>query len=885
MGREPTEAAACGVEAASMPAHRAPAPPVAGAPCRLAEPGILVAMIAPDQTAPVPTAPAGGGSAAVGPVLLAATVAFGAIVLVHAAGELQHRVRPFGAAGLWVWAAVAGLGLAASGLVTALARSRPVAPVHGMVGLAGALALALAGAVAAVGGSPLALWSIAAMALGATLAIAVGGARRTGQDLGLVLGCAAGVLVCVFGELPASLAHGPVVASLAAAAALLLVGFVPADPVAPASMRPSPLRTPLVVAAFALLGWSLWRTGEWAPACSLGMWSLAMFPVVAVVRGMPRQACVAAALLWAGSHFAPNAPVDAGHELVVARNGPAAVHYLRRSQELQLVAHGECVDATGPLRDEAPLVAVLVQALANPGDRVTLLGVGTGQVARDLHRLQRHVVEIVDGHACADSLRHRFAAVGPVAARDADVVPLPRRRSGIAEAARALPVASRQCLVLPVPVRDGDEALAVDVQRELRAVGGPGFVLQAIALDRVAPATLHQLFGAAAAAHAWNGLFVVGNAAVLCSAAAPIRWQQLPSFAQWSDDARWLAHRAHLGSLADVQHAMLGTLHEVAPPFAASPSAPGRAAALAVVHAWVRAAAPATESTSMGAGLAADSLLARWSALQAELRSAAARLRTLADDAEGRATAADLAARFLHIGAPLPELQAALGLPGRDGVALRQPAAASRNAFALDPTFFHHVPEVCRTLRVPLQPAGDLEDLAMLPVGAQLLAACTEDSPLAIALRARFPTACARALVAALAQAPLEPAAQQALRELADPFVLQEASIAVAGRHGEKELLAIWRGDLAMPPTLALLLRRAVEDRRLLARALGSRRDARSHDTLATLLEDEAVLVRAVAGESLRQVVGERIPFDPEWPQSRRHEAAERLRALHNRAP
>jgi hypothetical protein len=401
-------------------------------------------------------------------------------------------------------------------------------------------------------------------------------------------------------------------------------------------------------------------------------------------------------------------------------------------------------------------------------------------------------------------------------------------------------------------------------------------VLQFANLDRIAPARLQQWFASAVAAHRWNGLFVVGDAAVLVSA------ERHPAltrpFAQWSAAARWLAHSAHLGDAADVERALLGTLRRPDQPVASTAAGNGRAAVLPVLHAWL---AP----TGCEAAAGERSVLMSWSAQQAELRRQVAAIRGLDDSAAGRAQAQAIALRFLPRGAGHAVLQAALGLPGLDGEPVLSPAIASRRAFALDPTFFEALPAVCGGLPTVQQTRGDLEDLAQLPLPTRLAALCCEDSPFAVALRARFPSPCARALVAQLAIGPLLPAAAGALRELADPFVLREAARAVEGRSGERELLGLWRHDLPAPDLLLALLQRTPADRLALAAAMRGRRGADCRLLLAGLLEAEELAVRSIAGELLRDTMDAAVPYDPQWSQSARHEAAERLRSLHNRAP
>jgi hypothetical protein len=92
-----------------------------------------------------------------------------------------------------------------------------------------------------------------------------------------------------------------------------------------------------------------------------------------------------------------------------------------------------------------------------------------------------------------------------------------RRFLGLGSAIEALRPGSRQLVVLGEPL-GAVAPRTPELQLALRRAVGAGLVLQAVALDRVAPAHLQQWLAAASAAHPWNGLFVVGDAAVLVSA-------------------------------------------------------------------------------------------------------------------------------------------------------------------------------------------------------------------------------------------------------------------------------------------------------------------------------------------------------------------------------
>lgn len=854
----------------------------------LAEPGILLRMIAPEPAAVA--APSPRTVARPGGVAWAAAVLAGAavVVAIRAAAACERVDLPFGRHGLFGWWACGIVGLLAAVVVRRLpgaavrfgwVRYGWAAPGAGLALVAAAFALGLPteapGALAAV-------WLLLAGLLGALL----GGLARAARPHRL-LGIGGGGAAAAFGTAWFAVASEPAVFGCAG----LVLAVVALQSLRPGSERPADVlaargrgrwvRAVALVGSVLLLGHALATV---APAAWPGGVALtaAAVAITAVVWPLPAWALLASAVAAAFAPWSLAAPDFAGIERLVASAGEAKVTYLRSAQELRLRVDEQLVDAVGPERGEAPLAATLVHALTQPGDRVLVLGMGAGRVVQHLAEVAERGLDVVDWRPSAGPLRRLLAADGPVVAPAETTarraVPTPRI-GGAAAALAALPAAARQAIVLAEPLATDGPGTDLAIQAELARVTAGGPVLQVVALDRTPAPALHALFSAAAATHRWNGLFVVGEAAVLVSATAPFAADRVVPLADWGSAARWLAHEAHLGSTADLQRALLGTLPAAPPAGAVAATGVGRAAALAVLHAWLQ---PNPEPAAVGG---APGLLARWTAVQAELRAAAAKLRALPDDATGRAAAQALAARFLHLGAPRPELQAALGLPTADGVTLCAPAAASRRALALDPTFFRTPPAVCATLPMPVAEAGELEDLAWLPAPARLVEVASGDEPLAVALRARFPSRCARAFVAALAEAPLPPAASQALRELADPFVLREAAMVLVPRGRVRELLGLWRGDLAMPAELELLVRSGHEDRRALAAALRSRRDATCHAVLADLLEAPERDVRQLAAQALEQLLPARIPYDPDGPQSARHEAAQRLRSLHNRHP
>jgi hypothetical protein len=669
-----------------------------------------------------------------------------------------------------------------------------------------------------------------------------------------------------------------------AALAMAAAWWAP-QPAAPSSV-PQPRATwPAAAVVMAALWWSapsaLWQAPpSGAVAAFVGVavaaawaWAAGSLRIAAVLAG----GAAAVAMVWPA-----NLPFASSTHVVLASEGAASAVYVRATQELQLHAAGVLVDAAGPDRPHAALLATLVRATGATGDRVLVAGLGTGRLPALLHAADR-IGDVVDVRPEAAALLVRLAADGPVAPRETPWR-LPagwtRHGTGLAHVLAALPAGSRQAVVVGEPLHAAaEELLAPDLQCALREVVGSGHVLLPFELDRVDPRRLARLLHAAARAHAWNAVFAVGDAAVVVAAAAPIDWAALPDVDTWPDEARWLAHACHLGGTDDLRRACLGSVRADATLLPAGadawPDLPSRAAAIAVLaHFLTPPPAPPADGAS---------LFAAWSRRMADVRRASAELVVLPTGSGERAQA--IAARFLPVGAGAAALQAALGLPARDGARLKEPALASRCAHALDPTFLLVPPPLFAELPRVRQAAGDLEDFAMLPSGDRLVALCTGDGPLATALRARFPTATARALVAALARAPLADAAVEALRELADERVLAEAARAVVQRGAVRELLAFWRRDLAPPPALRALQQGDEGDRRALAVAVGGRRDAASLALLAELLVDASVAVRRLAAVALEHTAGAAIPYDPDGPAAAQVEAARQVRSLHTRTP
>lgn len=870
--------------------------PASAAPCPLQEPGILLRMITPDpaltpdplgsETRAVAVGGVGQSSvsgtsfarraALAAPGLGAALAAFGLSFEVA-----ERQLLPFGANG-GPGAAVCLLLFAAAATLARCLRAR--LPLAG----AAALLLAAAGLLQLLAIDAATMLGVLSLALGLVAGTATLGGRHV-----VIAAATAGAIAAVWSQVP-RLATEPLwMASIASALwSLCLVGGVDENALVPVANAAARGRRWLFAAALATAATALMVCG---PTACHAWWTIAALVgvVLAAIGGRLALLVVGSvALAVALTLAASSGDRDGFRRRVLARVGAAAAVYDRRHHELQLQVGGEVVDAGGPERNEAPLLATLSYALTRPGDRVLVLGVGTGQALDLLHGIGSVELDVVDPRPATASLRARLRQHGPVAAPSTSASPSSTsstssacplvgegRVAAIGPLLLASRAASRQAVVVVEPLALAREVDAAAAVAAAVAVAGEGPLLQCVALDRASASDLQRLFASALAAAAWNGLFVVGDAAVLVSAPGPIAWSTVPTFSAWNDDARWLAHQAHCGELADLQRAMLGTLRwPNASEVGDEPAGVGRAACLRVVQDWLAPAAEVPPTSS-------ESTLPRWQALQAELRRTEAAMSALGPDVGSRAEAQRLAARFLPIGAPSARLQAALGTAGADGVSLTAPALASRRAHALDPTFFADVPPFARELPVVRDEAGALEDLAWLPARPRLAVACRGQDPRALALRVRYGSACARALVEALAAAPLDDAGIEALRELADPFVLGQAANVLQGQGRMRELLALWRADLPLPAALRSLLAGSVEDRLGLAASLRGRREPSCLPVLAELLVDDALPVRRLAAEALQATHGDLVPYDPIGPESQRTAAADRLRSLHNRAP
>ncbi|HLQ37899.1 MAG TPA: hypothetical protein VK348_08865, partial [Planctomycetota bacterium] len=396
-------------------------------------------------------------------------------------------------------------------------------------------------------------------------------------------------------------------------------------------------------------------------------------------------------------------------------------------------------------------------------------------------------------------------------------------------------------------------------------------------------------------------------------AAAPL---QPASWEQLSAACRWRLHEAGLGSGDDVELALLGTftaplpgggeLDDDLPALLAAPVGRPRAGNVALLRELLQRHGSSTavadlrlslrhaEPTDSDAlpPLAAlvdqhpDAMLPGDELRRARIAAARALLWACDPaDAAAVARAAAAAAALGHFGCPAAELQAALALTDRIGEQQKQRTTAVACALAIDPLLAAAPPRVLAELFDGVPAAGPLEGIAVLAADKLLVNDCTGQTPAAVAWRARFPSRCAAALLRAAATRGLTADETTALRELADPFVLREAGRELPPGGTLRDLIALWRRDLPMPAVLLPLQRGGPADRIALLEALAGRLDRRSITVLADLLQDDELPVRTAAAAALFRCVGDRVAYDPEWPETERRAAAERLRALHNRRP
>jgi hypothetical protein len=543
---------------------------------------------------------------------------------------------------------------------------------------------------------------------------------------------------------------------------------------------------------------------------------------------------VVVAVATARVGWPPSVRAVDGETTVLARDGAATASYRARRQELAL-AVGNCeLDVAGPDHAHAVLAAACTAAMA-PSGAVAVLGSGTGRIRGVLASLQVPFLA-VEPSAAAASLQPFLALDGPVPAATQPTTQLSASMqspwvAGTREFVWSLPRGACAAIVGAEPLSAAAPARAeVDEHAAMRRAVGRGLVVQCFRLDATPPDVLQTALAAASSVHPWCGVFLCGRAGAIVGLG---RAPDLARTAAVIDDLpwepRWRLHEAGLGSGVDFADALLGVVVPGAPGSPGRPGADGASHAAAAnartlaealrlppdtMPAWrlqaqvgdASARQRAVECLQRAARARPARVLVARELVHAERRIAAAAIAAVdPNDAGQVAAAAALAARWQQRAGDSAVLQAALALPDRRGGRAREPSAAGMVALALDPGLQRDAPAVLRPIVAGLPPQSPLADFAVLPEPSRLADLAAGDGPLAIALRARFPSRCAQALVAAWRHAPLPGPALAALAELADAFVLANAAHALAQRGAGGELLLVWREDLPATPAVANL--------------------------------------------------------------------------------
>lgn len=619
-----------------------------------------------------------------------------------------------------------------------------------------------------------------------------------------------------------------------------------------------------------------------------------------------------AVVVFGGALPSPSAAGD----LELGRHGCALATWSPRTQQLALSIDGAVVDRAGPGRDHATVLAFLAAAFAERTGPVFAFGPDCGRLAEVAGELG--VRELVGAGACDDT-----SALAAVLATDGPVLgPDPRPRAsappltlGSRELLHDLPAAAASAVVDASLLGPATATRAtVEEHAAMRRAAGRGPVLQAFALDATPPSLVENCLRSAAAVHAHASLFVVGDSVVVLGLGDRPDWERARArLGALSSSARWRLHQAGIGDLDDLRDAQLVRLQRgrCAPTdldvegVRLDDASGGRPAVVAALEralerevsglartrldAWSGDAAREQAALRALQTLVAErpeSVLLRREWLAVGVRNAD---RVIAAAESGKPesvqAARALAVRFFHVGSPSPSLQAALALPDAKGEAVRDRRAAGRAALALDAGFADAAPAVLRSVLAGQQAHTPLADLGRLPAAERLVELAVGDGPFAIALRQRFGSRCAEALVGALARAELALPAQSALRELADPFVLARALDALRGRDADLELVRAWRSDLPTCAAIRSVFELSATARQAVLVAAGGRLDAGSLELVAKGLDDEQELVRSAAATALFRSLGDRIVYDPAWPAERRRAAARELLELAQRNP
>ena len=637
---------------------------------------------------------------------------------------------------------------------------------------------------------------------------------------------------------------------------------------------------------------------------------------------------VGMAAIWPAHE--PSVPL----QQVVQRAGGLQVVYGERHQELALRAGSVDLDLAGPAHEHGAMMAGVAASLTPRSARMLVIGVGRGRLDAALSRCGRTAAlrlaplascagEALGAAMCRDGPLVDPAAVGgavpPVGLPDASGSGREwagARRDGLF---RILPGAV-DVVVCAEPLLGGQPWRAsLAEQRAMRRVAGDGWVIQCFLMDRTPPELVAAALATGSAVHPWTGVLLSGNVGLILSGAAEPDWSEAASrLDALPEGARWLLHAAGLGGGVDLELSFLGRWPRgkvaegqlAVEPWLPVSNLRGRATTaqnarqlLVALGAGLSSSAAADRvRLRAGAGgpveqrqeilvrltgqllVEPESLLLWRECAEARLDLAVDQVAaTDSDDPAAVAAAAALAASFAHLGAPRATLQAALGLPDLRGQRLRSPGVAASVALAMEPGFAVTAPAVVQPLLGAALADAPLGHFAELPSGSRLASLASGNGPLAIALRARFSSRCAAALVEQWGRGPLPSEQRAALRELVDPFVLAAAGLVLDARGARSELLQVFRRDLPGSGPLRPLAAGAPTVRAALMVALAGRKDLQSLEVLAEGLVDSDLAVRTAAGAALFRSVGGSIDYDPEWPAARRNQAAARVRALQNR--
>lgn len=655
------------------------------------------------------------------------------------------------------------------------------------------------------------------------------------------------------------------------------------------------------IALLALAGQGLETAGSVA-GLSLVVWGLlqgarGVLGIAAGAIGLALTVLGFAGFNWGTTSSASSA----GFRLT--RQGVSEVRYQPASQGLSLHLAGRLWDVAGPDDVHAALVAGLCHGLLPEGARIVAVDGGSAPIREAMQVCGRSPeIEAWPSGLPAAHLE-RMGAAGPLVSAGERNAPGPTStlHAGALEVVGLLRPTVADAVVVAAPLLDVRSWLArSDAQRRLRIAVGDGLALVPFSLRHTSASLLASVLDAMAHAHPRVDVFLAGGAGVLVGSGRLPSWDDVERrFTAADSETRWLVARCGIGNGADLRLAWLGRLTSRDDKMQVPTDAPADLSWLAECLTQHEGGDSLTRSRldliSGDPGRRVrglrdltgqlwrhpDSLLLWRECRRGRTEMARDRVLTArADDPRAAAAVAELAAGLLHEGAHDAVLQAALGLPNRAGERYRSPVAAAACSLAIDPTLWRDAPPVLREILQEPPAHAPLADFAALPQGDRLIRLCEGYGPLAVALRSRFGLQCAKALAEALARGELSADGRSALRELVDPFVLQELLEALAERGDGMGFLAVFRSDLPMPRAARRLwLATSEPDRRARIQAsLAGRRDANSLAVIAEGLIDPDPRVREASGAALFRSVDGTIAYDPLWPEDRRRGAAAELR-------